>query len=258
MSTDKKEALRRKVGANQKENPNAKKPSAAVLEIKDAWKVYKMGLVEVAAVKGIDMKVGEGEFVAVVGASGSGKSTTLNIMGALDIPTTGEVLLDGIDITKLSESELARIRGKKIGFVFQAFNLYPSLNVFENIALPMRIHEFPSEEIARRVPELIQQVGLAHREHHLPSQLSGGERQRVAIARALSTYPSMVLADEPTGNLDTKTSLEIMAILKNLNENEGKTVIIVTHEQDIAAFAKRVITLRDGKILSDKKQRVGN
>lgn len=231
------------------------KTKLPVLEVIDAWKVYKMGEVEVAAVKGIDIVIQEGEFVAVIGASGSGKSTTLNIMGALDIPSKGKVLLDGVDITKLEESELARIRGMKIGFVFQAFNLYPSLNVYENIALPMRIHEFDENEINKTVPMLMNKVGLNHREHHLPSQLSGGERQRVAIARALSTKPSMILADEPTGNLDTKTSFEIMGMLKELHE-EGKTVVIVTHEHDIAAFAERVIILRDGKVLSDKKQKV--
>lgn len=224
-----------------------------VLQVKEAWKLYKMGEVEVAAVKGINMEIEKGEFVAVIGASGSGKSTTLNIMGALDIPTTGEVLLDGVDITKLDESALARIRGKKIGFIFQAFNLYPSLNVFDNIALPMRIHEFSEAEIQNTVPILIEKVGLSHREKHLPSQLSGGERQRVAIARALSAKPSMILADEPTGNLDTKTSLEIMDMLIELYE-EGKTVVMVTHEADIAAFAKRVITLKDGKVVSDVKQ----
>lgn len=233
-----------------------KKGPKTVLEIVDAYKIYKMDSVEVAAVKGISMKINEGEFVAVIGSSGSGKSTTMNIIGALDVPTKGHVFLDGVDITTLTESDLARIRGLKIGFVFQAFNLYPSLSVYENIALPMRIHEFDESEIAREVPILINKVGLAHRENHLPSQLSGGERQRVAVARALSTKPSMILADEPTGNLDTKTSLEIMAMFKELNEEEGKTVIIVTHEHDIAAFAKRVITLRDGKIVSDVQQRV--
>jgi putative ABC transport system ATP-binding protein len=227
----------------------------AVLDVVEAWKVYKMGDIEVAAVKGINIRIEQGEFVAIMGASGSGKSTTLNIVGALDIPTKGEVYLDGIDITKLDESALARIRGMKIGFVFQAFNLYPSLSVYENIALPMRIHDFDENEIAKIVPKLINQVGLAHREGHLPAQLSGGERQRIAIARALSTNPSMILADEPTGNLDSGTSHEIMGMFKDLNE-QGKTVVVVTHERDIAAYAKRVITLKDGKVLSDKKQKV--
>ncbi|VVB99681.1 putative ABC transporter ATP-binding protein [uncultured archaeon] len=225
-----------------------------VLEIREAWKIYRVDKIEVPAVKGISMKIMEGEFVAVIGASGSGKSTTMNLMGALDSPSTGHVLLDGIDLAKLSEPELARIRGKKIGFVFQQFNLHPTLSVFENIALPMRIHELPDVEIPATVSKLIDRVGLRHRQGHLPSQLSGGEKQRVAVARALSTNPSMVLADEPTGNLDTKTSHEIMMLFNDLNRKEGKTVIVVTHEHDIANYARRVITLKDGEIISDTKQ----
>ncbi|MFH1256117.1 MAG: ABC transporter ATP-binding protein [Candidatus Diapherotrites archaeon] len=223
-----------------------------VLELKDVWKIYKMDSIEVPAVKGISLKVSEGEFVAVTGPSGSGKSTALSLMGALDTPTKGQVLLDGTDLTSLSESAIARIRGRKIGFVFQMFNLHPTLNVLENIALPMRIHEFPDEEIKAKVIELVKLVGLDHRAHHLPAQLSGGERQRVATARALSTEPAMVLADEPTGNLDTKTGNEIIRLLSRLNKM-GKTVVLVTHEPDIAAFAERIITLRDGKIVFDGK-----
>lgn len=224
-----------------------------ILELKDVWKVYKMDSVEVPALRGINLKVKEGEFVAVIGASGSGKSTALNMIGALDVPTKGLVFLDGIEITKLPESKLARIRGKKIGFVFQTFNLYPTLNVFDNIALPMRIHEFEESKIEEKVRELARLVGLKHRIGHRPAQLSGGERQRVAIARSLSTDPSMVLADEPTGNLDTKTGKEILGLFVNLHKKEGKTIVMVTHEQDIAKHAERTVELKDGKIIYDEK-----
>jgi putative ABC transport system ATP-binding protein len=207
----------------------------------------------VPAVRGISLKVRKGEFVAIVGASGSGKSTVLNMVGALDTPTKGSVFLDGKEITRLPESELARIRGKKIGFVFQTFNLYPTLDVFENIALPMRIHEFGEKEIEDKVKELAVLVGLENRARHLPAHLSGGERQRVAIARALSADPSMVLADEPTGNLDTKTSHEILELFGSLHKKQGKTIVLVTHEPDIAEYAERLIELKDGKIVYDGK-----
>ncbi len=223
-----------------------------VLELRNVWKIYKMDSVEVTAVRDISLKIYGGDFVAVIGASGSGKSTALSIMGALDVPTKGEVFLDGTEITKLSESKIARIRGKRIGFVFQTFNLHPTLNVFENIALPMRIHEFPESEINSKVRELLKLVGLEPREKHLPAQLSGGERQRVAVARALSASPSMILADEPTGNLDTKTGIEILDLFAQLNK-AGKTIVLVTHEMDLANYAERRITLRDGAIVSDIK-----
>jgi len=226
-----------------------------VLELKDVWKVYKMGAVDVPALQGISFGVKKGEFLGIVGASGSGKSTALNMIGALDVPTKGSVILDGTDITKLPESKLARLRGKTIGFIFQTFNLYPTLNVYDNIALPMRIHEFGEREIKSEVKKLAELVGLSRRLNHRPSQLSGGERQRVATARALSTDPAMILADEPTGNLDTKTSLEILKLFKELHEKEGKTIVLVTHERHIAAFAKRLIKLEDGKITYDGKNR---
>ncbi len=225
----------------------------AVLELKDVHKIFDLGSVKVPALKGIDFKVEKGEFVAVTGSSGSGKSTALSIMGALDAPTKGKVFLDGIDITDYSDAKLARIRGRKIGFVFQAFNLHPTLNVYENIALPMRIHEFDGKEIVKKVNNLIDLVGLSHRKTHLPRQLSGGEKQRVAIARALSTNPSMVLADEPTGNLDSKTGAEIMALFVDLHKNQGKTVVMVTHEEDIANYAEKRIILKDGKIIFNGK-----
>lgn len=226
-----------------------------VLQLKDVWKVYQMDSVKVPALKGISFKVSKGEFLAVIGASGSGKSTALNMIGALDTPTKGLVFLDGTDITRLSESRLARVRGKKIGFIFQTFNLYPTLNVFDNIALPMRIHEFSETEIDEKVRELAGLVGLEHRTGHRPTQLSGGERQRVAIARALSAEPSMVLADEPTGNLDTKTSNEILKLFIDLHEKEGKTIVMVTHELDIAKHAERIVELKDGKIVYDGKSK---
>lgn len=225
------------------------------MELADVKKVYKMGSVEVQAVKGISLKIKKGEFVAICGASGSGKSTVLNLVGALDIPTTGSVFLDGINITELSESKLARLRGKTIGFVFQTFNLYPSLNVFENIALPMRIHEFSEEEIKSKVNELMKLVGLTNRALHLPAELSGGERQRVALARALSTSPALVLADEPTGNLDSKTGIEIMKLLDDLHNKQGKTIIVVTHDLSVAKHAQKIITLSDGKIVSIEQQK---
>lgn len=219
-----------------------------VIELKNVSKIYDMGEVKVHALRNVSMKVNKGEFVCIMGPSGSGKSTLMDMVGCLNIPTSGTVFLDGQDISKLRESGLARIRGSKIGFIFQFFNLYPGLTVTENIALPMRIHNYSEKDIKKNVTELLKMVGLENRYEHLPSQLSGGEIQRVTIARALSTDPSIILADEPTGNVDTNTSKEIMDFLKKLHKN-GQTIVIVTHEKHVAKYARRIVYLRDGQIV---------
>jgi putative ABC transport system ATP-binding protein len=224
-----------------------------VVELKQVSKIYKMDEVEVKALDGIDMKVEKGDFVAIIGPSGSGKSTLLHMIGLLDRPTDGKVFLDGIDISKLNDNELARLRGNKIGFVFQFFNLYPILTALENIELPMIISEKNKTERRKRALELLKIVGLEKRAEHLPSQLSGGERQRVAIARALANNPSLILADEPTGNLDSKAGKEIIELLDKLQEKEGKTIIMVTHDVNIAKYAERLIYLKDGKIIKEVK-----
>ncbi len=219
-----------------------------VIELENVDKVYKMGSVKVPVLKDISLHIKNGEFAAIMGPSGSGKSTLMNMIGLLDRPTSGKVMLEGKDVSKIKDNQLAKIRGKKIGFVFQSFHLYPTLSVIENIQLPMRIHEFKEKEIIDRSLELLNSVGLGHRGNYLPSKLSGGEMQRVAIARALSTEPSIILADEPTGNLDTKRGHEIMQLFKNLNEDKKKTIAIITHEEHIAEYADRIIKIRDGMI----------
>jgi putative ABC transport system ATP-binding protein len=225
-----------------------------LVELKNVSKVYKMEKVEVLALKGVNMKIKRGEFVAVVGPSGSGKSTLLHMIGCLDRPTKGEVILDGIDVSKLSDNKLSRIRAEKIGFVFQFFNLYPTLTALENVELPMMIVGKDRKERKRRARELLKIVGMEKRAEHLPSQLSGGERQRVAIARALANDPPLILADEPTGNLDSKSGKEIVALLDKLQEDKGKTIVMVTHMQDIAKFAERLIYLKDGEIIKEVKK----
>jgi putative ABC transport system ATP-binding protein len=225
----------------------------SVVELKQVSKIYKMDEVEVKALDNIDMKVKKGDFVAIIGPSGSGKSTLLHMIGLLDRPTTGKVFLDGIDISKLNDNELARLRGNKIGFVFQFFNLYPILTALENIELPMIINGKNKTERRKRALELLKIVGLEKRAEHLPSQLSGGERQRVAIARALANNPSLILADEPTGNLDSKAGKEIIELLDKFQEEEGKTIIVVTHDVSIAKYAERLIYLKDGKIIKEEE-----
>jgi putative ABC transport system ATP-binding protein len=223
----------------------------ALIRLCDLHKTYKMGDVEVHALRGIDVTIERGEFVAVMGASGSGKSTIMNIVGCLDRPTTGVYFLEGQDVSVLSADEWALIRNRKIGFVFQGFNLLQRTSAVENVELPMMYNGLPAKARHERALEVLGLVGLAERSHHLPNQLSGGQQQRVAIARSLVNRPSLILADEPTGNLDTKTSDEIMQLFQNLNEQERITIVLVTHEPDIAEYAKRRIVFRDGLIISD-------
>ncbi len=220
-----------------------------MIELENVTKIYRTGEVEVPAIRNVNLKIKEGEFVAVMGPSGSGKSTLMNMIGCLDIPTSGKVLLDGNDISEMSGNRLARLRGSSIGFIFQFFNLYPTLNVIDNVALPMRIHNYGERKVKQRSEELLGVVGLEKRMEHFPSQLSGGEIQRVAIARALTTEPSIILADEPTGNIDSKSAKEIMGFLYRLNAREKKTIIMVTHDLHIAKHAQRIINIMDGQIV---------
>ena len=222
----------------------------SIIRLDDVWKIYKMGDVDVPALRGLDIDIKEGEFITILGKSGSGKSTSLNMVGCLDIPTKGKVYLDGQDISKLDENELARIRGKKIGFVFQTFNLIPSLNAIENVMLPMLFQDVPENVRRKRASELLNLVGLEGRMMHKQSELSGGERQRVAIARALINNPEIILADEPTGNLDSKTGMEIMNIFKNLHRQK-KTIVMITHDKYLANYAKRIVHLKDGRAIQD-------
>lgn len=224
------------------------KKGEKVIRLIDVFKHYHIGEAIVRAVDGINIEISEGDFIAIMGPSGSGKSTSMNLVGSLDIPTKGKVLLDNEDISKLEESELAQVRGKRIGFIFQSFNLIPNLTAKENIMLPMM---FQGDDVYTREiksEELLEKVGLGNRMEHYPNQLSGGECQRVAIARALANDPGIILADEPTGNLDTKTGENIMEFLQKLNK-EGKTIIMVTHESNLAKrYAKKIYWLKDGKI----------
>src|SRR6187549_1794858 len=224
-----------------------------VITVKDLTKIYKMGEHEVRALRGMSLEIEAGEFVAVTGPSGSGKSTFMHIAGCLDRPTGGEYLLDGKDVAKLSKDELARVRNQKIGFVFQGFNLLTRTTAIDNVELPLlyrHINGFKAGERHKRALAALDSVGLGKRYHHMPNQLSGGQQQRVAIARALINEPSLILADEPTGNLDTRTSIEVMGIFQKLNREDGITVVLITHELDIAEYGTRLIRFRDGKVVS--------
>ena len=229
----------------------AEKSSDAVIRVEDIHKYYVMGDNRVHALRGVSLQIARGEFVAVMGASGSGKSTFMNILGCLDKPTSGHYYLEGTDVAQFTKRDLASIRNQRIGFVFQGFNLLARTTALENTELPALYSRLPREERHKRAMEALNMVGLADRHDHFPSQLSGGQQQRVAIARGLVNHPSILLADEPTGNLDSRTSVEIMEIFQNLNR-QGLTVIMVTHEIDIAQFARRQIVFRDGKLRSDR------
>lgn len=228
--------------------------SKKILEIHDLKREFTMGAETVRALKGISFSVEAGEFVTIMGSSGSGKTTLLNILGCLDKPTMGDYLLDGVDVKKLSRDELAQLRNRKIGFVFQAYNLLPRTTALENVELPLLYNkDISAEQRRERAIKALEAVKLADRQDHTPSQLSGGQQQRVAIARALVNEPVMILADEATGNLDSRTSYEIMALMQELNQQQGKTIVFVTHEPDIASFSSRTIMLRDGIVQKDTK-----
>ncbi|MGH3777282.1 MAG: ABC transporter ATP-binding protein [Pseudonocardiaceae bacterium] len=223
-----------------------------MIQLEDVTKVYRMGSVEVRALYGVDLAIDDGDLVAIMGPSGSGKTTLMNILGCLDVPTSGRYLLDGTDVSTLSDNRLAKIRSRKIGFVFQSFNLVPRTSAVRNVELPLVYAGIGDRRTRAR--QALESVGMGDRQKHMPNELSGGQQQRVAIARALINDPTMLLADEPTGNLDTASSVEILKLLGGLND-AGRTVVIITHEEDIARFAKRVVRLRDGRIVSDQVQR---
>jgi len=223
-----------------------------MIQVSGLTKVYRMGDIEVHALRGVDLEIADGELVAIMGPSGSGKSTLMNILGCLDQPTSGIYLLDGVDVGSLNDNQLAEIRNRKVGFVFQSFNLLPRRTALEQVELPLIYRK--ADRRRERALEALEAVGLADRVHHKPTEMSGGQQQRVAIARALVTNPSIILADEPTGNLDSKASQEIMSIFLKLNEEKGITIIFVTHEPDIAAYTRRIVHIRDGTISSDERR----
>jgi len=225
----------------------------SVIKLVEVWKIYKIGKIEVPAVCGINLEIKEKEFISIMGPSGSGKSTTMNIIGCLDVPTRGRVYVEGKDVSKLPESELATIRNATIGFIFQQFNLIPNMNALENVTLPMVFRGIEGEKRKKIAIELLSKVGLSRRIYHKPFELSGGEQQRVAIARALANNPKIILADEPTGNLDSKTGKDVIRLLIKLNKEENKTIVVITHDENIAKYAKRIVYIKDGKIIKEKK-----
>jgi putative ABC transport system ATP-binding protein len=221
----------------------------AINKLEDVWKIYQLGKVELPALKGVSLEIEQGSFVSIMGPSGSGKSTLLNMIGCLDVPTKGNLFLKGKNVLSLSESQLAKLRGSTIGFVFQEFNLLPNLDILENVMLPMIFQKMPKEKRKERGVRILKDVGLENRISHQPAELSGGERQRVAIARAFANDPEMVIADEPTGNLDSVTGKKIMELLSDFHKKEGKTIILVTHDQNVAAYSQEVVNIKDGQIV---------
>ncbi len=230
---------------------NLSSADGVLISARHLGKIYHMGDFEVPALRGVTLDIKRGEFIAVMGPSGSGKSTFMNIIGCLDVPTSGEYILEGVNVVQLTKDQLARIRNEKIGFVFQGFNLLSRTSALENAELPLFYRDLSNKARREAAMEALSAVGLVERAHHYPNQLSGGQQQRVAIARALVTEPSIILADEPTGNLDSRTSVEIMDILQQLNE-KGITIVLITHERDIAQYTKRVVSFKDGKVQEDQ------
>jgi len=228
--------------------------SGPIIKLENIWKVYQLGKVELSALRGVDLEITPGGFVSIMGPSGSGKSTLLNMIGALDFPTKGKVYLKGKDISLFSEDELSQLRGKTIGFVFQEFNILPNLTALENVMLPMVFQGVLSEERKKRAKKLLISVGLEDRIFHQPDELSVGERQRVAIARAFANDPELVIADEPTGNLDSLTGKKIMEILTDFHKKEGKTIVVVTHDSHIADYSEQIVNIKDGQIIINDKQ----
>lgn len=236
---------------NLPENENG-----VLLHLEDVWKIYQMGEIEVPALKGVTVEIRKSDFVAIIGASGSGKSTMMNLIGCLDIPSKGRILLKDQDISQLSESDLATFRGKTIGFIFQQYNLIPTMTAFENVMLPLEFQEIDDKIASKRAEEILAFLGLADKIHHRPSQLSGGQQQRVSIARCLVTDPEIILADEPTGALDSVTGKNIIEMLHRFWREEGKTIIMVTHDQNLAKYANTTIELKDGEIIRIQENKV--
>lgn len=236
---------------NKSQTTSQKKSKETIIELCDVWKIYDMGQIKVNALKGINLSIRRGDFVSIIGASGSGKSTIMNLLGCLDIPTKGEIYLENNSISSFSESDLATFRGEKIGFIFQQYNLIQNMSVFENIMLPLEFLEINDDVAVKKTIEIIKMVGLKDKINNKPNQLSGGQQQRVSIARCLVTNPDIILADEPTGALDSVTGKEILSLLIKLWKDENKTIILVTHDMNISKYAKRIIELKDGLIIKD-------